>query len=428
MGIPFTNEEFLKKIKDMDIKYIPLDKYITSHTKIRWKCNKNNKHTFKARPCDVYRYNFSCPYCNKKKVFVGETDLWTTRPDIASMLLNPDDGYKYFATSGKRLDWICPSCNNIIKDKIINNVTRQGLSCPRCSDGVSFSEKIVFGLLSQLGYEFIYNKTITWSNNKRYDFYIPSLNLIIETHGIQHYKRSFIKYSSTGRTSRDFEDEIANDKYKKHLALSNGIEHYIELDCRYSDFDYIKEVILNSKLSILFDLSIIDWNKCFSNTITSNVILCANLWNSGVKHPKSIAKSIGIDLCTVIANLKKASKIDLCDYSTDYFKKSKQDKINIISKLWNSGVKNVKEISKITNISYTYTLKLLKIADEQNLCDYNNYYDVKKRKRKKVLCVETNKIYDSIASVKYDGFQPSSVSLVCNGKKETAHNLHFVFI
>ena len=424
MGIPYTNEEFLKKLKENNVKHIPIENYLNTHTKIKWMCYKNNKHIFEASPCYMYkRKHDGCIYCNSLKAFTGETDLWTVRPDIASMLLNPDDGYKYLSKSGKKLDWVCPNCNKIIRNKSICNVTKYGLSCPYCSDSMSFSEKIVSNLLSQLNLNFIHDRATNWSKNKRYDFYIPSIDLIIETNGIQHYERSFCTYSSFKRKPRTVEEEIKNDKYKKELALSNGIKYYIELDCRYSNFDYIKNNILKSDLSKIFDLSKIDWNKCFNSTTTSNVIICSDLWNDGIKDSSKISDITGIHISTVIKNLKRASQIGLCDYEVNYNKtKGKQEKLKLVCDLWNNGMKNTKQISNTTKISYGYVIRLLKIGKEQNLCDYY------KNRKKKVLCLETNKIYESIASVKYDGYFPSYVSEVCNGKREMAHNLHFKFI
>ena len=361
-----TNEEFLQKLKDNNIKYTPLEEYKGSHIKIKWMCNENNKHIFEAEPCDIYSGKNICPYCKRRKVFIGETDMWTERPDIASMLLNPDDGYKYFASGGQKLDWICPNCNNIVKNKIVNNVTQFGLFCPHCSDNMSFSEKFVYELFIQLKCEFIYDKTTTWSNNKRYDFYIPSMGIIVEVNGIQHYEISF-----SCNNSRSVKEEINNDKYKMNLALLNGIKHYIELDCRKSNFNYIKSSILNSELNNLFDLSIIDWEKCYKATSTSNVIICSDLWNNGMKNTKDISDYTGIHISSVISYLKRASEIGLCNYIKHY----------------NSD-----------------------------------------KKSKKVLCIETNKVYECISDVKKDGYCNTHISNCCNKKYETAYGLHWQFI
>lgn len=369
---PLTNKEFFKKLKDNNVEDIPLEDYKGTHTKIKWMCKNNNKHIFDACPCDMYDGKCHCPYCNRRKVFVGETDMWTTNPELAAMLNNPEDGYKYFATGGQSVDWNCPCCGLLVKDKVINNVNLNGLSCENCSDGISFGEKFIHQFLIQSGCDFVHDRTMSWSNGKRYDFYIPSMNLIIEVHGIQHYKRSFQCYYNSNRKTRSVEDEIDNDVFKKELALSNGVKYYVELDCRNSDGDYIKTSIVNSKLSNLFNLFSIDWDKCYEATLTSNVVLCAELWNDGMKNTMEIANYTGIHYSSVISNLKKANKAGLCDYIKHY-KKNK-----------------------------------------------NRY--------KMVMCIETKKIYESIASVKKDGYTPSSVSNCCNNKQKTANGLHWRFI
>ena len=278
--------------------------------------------------------------------------MWTTNPELASMLKNPDDGYKYFATGSQMVDWICPCCGFEIKNKIINNVRMQGLSCPRCSDGISFAEKFVYELLNQLCCDFIHDKTTGWSDGKRYDFYIPNMNLIVETNGTQHYNSSFARLSDKTRNARTLDEEIANDEYKRQLALSNGIEHYIVLDCSKSDSDYIKASILDSELSVLFDLSNVDWHKCFNATNTSNVVLCSNLWNDGMKSTQDISDYTGIHISSVISNLKKSAKSGLCDFVINYKKiKNKNEKIDEVCRLWNSGVHDTIEIAKIANIS-----------------------------------------------------------------------------
>lgn len=89
-------------------------------------------------------------------------------------------------------------------------------------------------LLDFLNVTYIRDTTIPWSGDKRYDFYIEDMSLIIETHGVQYYlpEKAFNKDNAR--------DEAVNDEYKKKLALDNGIKNYVELDCRNSDFNYIK--------------------------------------------------------------------------------------------------------------------------------------------------------------------------------------------
>ena len=81
--------------------------------------------------------------------------MWTTNPELAKLLADPQDGYKYMEHSGKYVDWKCPSCGNIIKHKQINMVSRQKLSCPKCSDKFPYTEKFMYSFLQELNINFI---------------------------------------------------------------------------------------------------------------------------------------------------------------------------------------------------------------------------------------------------------------------------------
>lgn len=419
-----TNEEFLENLKKYNVPYIPLEPYKKAHTKMKFQCNINPNHIFETTPSDIYSGNTHCPYCMRRKVFVGETDAWTERPDVAKLLLNPEDGYKYFATGSQYLDFVCPNCKSIIKHNI-SIVSRYGLYCSHCGDGMSFGEKFVNELLKQLQVEFVFNKATQWSDNKRYDFIIKSMSLIIEVHGAQHYRTAF-SFKHSSRKSKSLEEEQANDVYKKSLAINNGIKHYVELDCRNSDYEFVKQSVLESELSKLYDLSNIDWEKCFEATGISNVKRCADLWNGGMKNTKEISGEISMDRTSVIEYLKKAKTLGLCDYDTHY---DKMISLSNVVKIWNEQTKNIKEISSILGLSYSYVDQLLLLAQKEKLCDYKRSYPHKHRLHKrKIICVETKKVYDSISSVELDGYGRSSVNNCLGGWAKSAYGKHWKYI
>ena len=364
-----TNEEFLQRLKDNNVPYIPLEPYKKAHTKMKFQCNVNPNHIFEAAPSHVYSGNTCCPYCMRTKVFIGETDMWTEKPDIAKLLLHPEDGFKYFATGSQYLDFICPNCGKVMS-KRPNDIYQYGFSCSHCGDGMSFGEKFINELLHQLDVDFVFNKAIQWSNNRRYDFIIGNNEIIIEVNGIQHYSRSF-KFTGH-REARNLEEEKENDSYKKSLAINNGVKHYIELDCRNSDYEFVKQSVLESELSILYDLSNIDWKKCFEATGISNVKRCADLWNQGITSTREISNIISMDITSVISYLKRAKILGLCDFILHYKKN--------------------------------------------------------KSRYKPVECIETGKIYENESSVKQDGYLGNHVSRCCRGECETAYGLHWRFI
>ena len=151
------------------------------------------------------------------KAIKGKTDLWTTRPDVASMLVNKDFGYTVTSGTHKKADFICPDCGVIIKNKIIRKVCSDGLKCPRCYDGISYPEKLMSCIFDELGIIPQRDSSMPWSEKKRYDFYVEEFSLIVETHGFQHYsnKASF----SRG----NHRDEKSNDEYKKNLAIKMAL-------------------------------------------------------------------------------------------------------------------------------------------------------------------------------------------------------------
>ena len=343
-------------------------------------CNNDNRHIFEMRSRAIFGENQGCPYCSGNKLLVGYNDCWTTRPDIAIWLKNSEDGYSHFCQSHKKVFWICPCCGaEIYKD--FHMVSTYGLACPICGDGISYPEKIIISMLNQLKVNYIYDKPRPWSNKKRYDFYLTDYNIIIETHGEQHYKHGFDSISSykTTKKCRTLEDEQLNDIYKKELALINNVAHYIELDCRKSELDYIKNSILKSELYYLFDLSNVDWIKCELDTRKTLFLDVLNCWNDGVDNTVDIAKLLNLDRHTVQKYLKVAASHNLCNYNPEEGRKNGREK--------------------------AYSLA-----------------------RKKVICIETQEIFNSIqdvANIFCVAYQ--TISSVCRGERKTSCGYHWMF-
>lgn len=128
-----------------------------------------------------------------------------------------------------------------------------GFNCSNCSSKISYPNKFIYKFLKQLDVEFNTEQMFGWSGKRRYDFYIPQLSCIIEAHGMQHYK-------DTLWSTKEYQQN--NDKFKEEIALSHGIKNYIQIDCRKSNFKYIKQSILNNnQINNLFDLSKINWRE-----------------------------------------------------------------------------------------------------------------------------------------------------------------------
>jgi hypothetical protein len=110
-------------------------------------------------------------------------------------------------------------------------------------------------VLKSINIDFCREQVFPWAENKRYDFYLPDSNTIIEIHGAQHYEGGFEKLGG-----KDLEHEQLNDKLKELMAKNNGISNYIVVNAMSSSFEYIRNSICNnSAFCKLFDVAEIDW-------------------------------------------------------------------------------------------------------------------------------------------------------------------------
>ncbi|MGW6611622.1 hypothetical protein ACWF7H_28460, partial [Peribacillus butanolivorans] len=168
-----------------------------------------------------------------------------THPEFAKLFWNQEDTYKYRYSTHKKADFKCQNCGNIVRNKRITDIYFQGLPCP-CKDKISYPEKFMYSLLTQLEIEFEFQITFDWSKNiktnnpkldgtKRYDFYLNEINTIIETEGRQHFEETGFELLG-GRT---LQEEQENDRIKKSLAIVNEINNYIVIDCRESEIEFI---------------------------------------------------------------------------------------------------------------------------------------------------------------------------------------------
>ena len=255
--------------------------------------------------------NKGCPVCLNQITVVGINDMWTTNPELAKLLANPDDGYKYSQHSRKKMKWKCPYCNSITKPLSPDYIDRYGLHCQGCSDGFSYPNKFIFNLLSELKVDFTPEKIFDWSDHRIYDFYLPNYNCIIEAHGMQHYQDGYFT---------SYKNVKQNDIYKHKLATDNGIDNYIVIDCRFSKPDYIYENICKSDLKNIVNLKCIDFNfidlLCQKN-ILSEIVDMYNK-NYDTNKIKELTKISKTQICRLLI---KADSLNLIKYDNQKYKK-----------------------------------------------------------------------------------------------------------
>lgn len=253
-----------------------------------------------------YKNGSRCPVCAGKKVIYGINDIFTTHPESAKLFYDKEDAKKYTYKSVSFARFECNVCGNVEKKKI-RDVLEKGMNCSVCGDGVSYPNKFITSLLSEIGIVFEAEKKFDWSENKRYDHYIESLGIIIENHGGQHYSKSSGVFKNHNNSIK------SNDIFKKELALQNGIRHYIELDCRYSELKWIKQSVMGSSLPKLlnFKEEDVEWKVCGEHA-------CKNLMHDVVKMrgthtTKEISNVLGVSGTTILEYTYKAIKLGLLE-------------------------------------------------------------------------------------------------------------------
>lgn len=315
-----------------------------------------------------------------------------THPDLIKYFVNKDDAYKYSANSNKKVEMICPICGT---EKVhqISLLTKYGLACPMCSDGVSYPEKLMFNILTQLKVDFKNQVTkatpgFEWIlGNYRYDFYINLENkkFLLEMDGAFHNGSSFHSYEEVHHI----------DAEKDNIANCNGFS-VIRIDCDYGKiekrFEYIKNNILNSELSNLLDFSNVDWNMANEFAINSNVKLAAELWNNGALGTSIIGEKLGVSKDTAKGYLKIASSLNMCNYSNDEINR------RMLIQIDKNNKKKRKPISVMYNNIVIGVFMGTKELDEQSIQLFGKHLDFR------------------------------NVSAVCYNKRKQAYGYRFEFI
>lgn len=265
----------------------------------------------------------------------------------------------------REFSYLC-KCLNCGYEKVIRQHSLNNhCGCLKCGDGVSYPEKFVINVLNQLNINYEVQKTFEWSNKKRYDIFIDSINTIIEVNGDQHYHNFF---------NTPLVENQENDKLKEQIAKNNFIKHYITIDARESNQEWIKNSIINSKLNELYNLDEINWNLADKQSYKSYVREICDLWNTGKTTTDLLSSQYHLCKTTIIKYLKIGNKLKWCIYN--------------------------KHVNYINGRQ-----KALKTFDN----------------RKPVICITTNKIFNSQKeATEYYHIYKTGINDCCNGRIASA--------
>lgn len=287
---------------DKDSRGYSLKKYLLKC------CVCNSETTLRESQIDIT----GCPVCNNKKVIKGINDISTKRPDLVKYFYNKDDAYNHTTYSEYKAVIECPLCKEK-KIMRISDLSKNGIGC-LCGTGFSYAERFMYYILKSNDIKFTTQysiKNAQWCGKYRYDFYLYDYNIIIETHGEQHYTHSFI-----GCGGDSLETVKENDINKKKLALSNGIYKYIEIDCSKSKSDFIINSLKKSYLSKIIDIDNTDIKYCEQMANGNIIKTVCDKWNE-LENVTKVLNSIDFikSRTTIIKYLKRGNDLGLCDYN-----------------------------------------------------------------------------------------------------------------
>ena len=258
-----------------------------------------------------------CASCSGQ-VVTPMNNIWNNARWMCDLGVSEEDAKSHTRCSGQKVEVTCPDCGKKKKVIIYNIYKNKSISCKCSSDGTSYPEKFMMSVLNQLGIEFIAQlskSTFDWCDKYRYDFYIPSLNMIIETHGMQHYKGNVNFRMSLNEVKE-------NDKLKREVAVKNGINKYIIVDCKNSEFDWMAFNCYKS-LKDYFDMNNINFGKAEEFALKNIIKEVCEYWNN--KEEWETTQTIadnnewGIKgRNTIRRYLKKGTNLGWCNYNANY--------------------------------------------------------------------------------------------------------------
>ena len=319
-------------MNSIDFSKLPHKKH-NGKSVVDWKLISNEKVKFKYNGAEgelVLKYSYSkglnhyleCWYEDRYKTYNQETlkkckinsliqvdknnfskptpKNWLyQRTDLHKFVDNPDDLKNYHIGSGKQYEWKCPSCGKRFNKRILD-VTQCGMSCDLCSSGFSKNERLVSIILTKIKEGYVTQKEFSDCRIKQplpFDFYLPQYNMVIETHGMQHYEE--VKFYRTN------EHTLKSDRIKKKYCKDNNIQ-YCEINCSSGkNIDTLKQL----KEIIKIDLTEKQLKECMwesmHNTDGIDVTLIQNLYNC-YWSPREIEEYMNIGRGRVMSILKES--------------------------------------------------------------------------------------------------------------------------
>lgn len=232
--------------KDIDLELVSTEKdFIDARSYIKFTCPQHPE-IIQEKTFVYLKHSPWCPICKAKE---GNQKLKDSKiPYIQVKKEYEKEGYKLLTQKEEyvncltKITYICPLHG---KQKGTYGHFREGKRCPQCNS--SKGEKEIRRILKKYKVEFEEQKKFENLKGKRnhylpYDFYIPSLNTLIEYQGEYHdetmYKLNVVSHE-------DYLKQKNRDKLKREYAKEHNINL---LEIWYYDFKNIENKLKEGRL------------------------------------------------------------------------------------------------------------------------------------------------------------------------------------
>jgi hypothetical protein len=234
-----TTNEFIVKAKRIHgdkYDYSNVE-YVNAFTKIKIVCPKHG--IFKQKP-NGHLSGQNCPTCgalitSNKKIIQAKNNFI----EKANRIHNNRYDYSFtkYKNSRSKIKIVCPK-HGMFEQKVNSHLNGSG--CPNCM--TSKGELMIEKFLIEKNIKYVFQKTfddcINENNRKmKFDFYLPSQNILIEYDGKQHFEP--IKYFG-GRKAFIIRQQY--DKIKNDYAEINKIKL---IRISYHDYNNINNILIN---------------------------------------------------------------------------------------------------------------------------------------------------------------------------------------
>lgn len=210
------------------------------NSKIKYQCKKCNY--INLQRCNLHLKGVECHNCsykNKSKNMTKSLNFYLKKakkihPELYNYSHIDKTNYKNGKTKVKIL---CNQCNRIFEQNMYKHIS--GCGCPICK--FSKGEKIIMKYLIENNIDFIsqykFNNQKDIIGEKRFDFYIPKRNLVIEYHGIQHFMFNDFYHKNIF----DFLDQVKRDYDKQKFCKNNKI-NFIEIHYNHKIINKLNKI------------------------------------------------------------------------------------------------------------------------------------------------------------------------------------------